>query len=127
VEHRSFTSRRLADFTFDIDGEAFTAIGTAPAGPLLDVAAAHDDERIAMMMAFLDGVLVPESAERFAARLRSTDNPIDAQTLGEVVEYLVEVYSRRPTQPGEPSPNGDSTTGTSLTVAAPRKASTRRN
>ena len=119
MSERSFSSRRNEAFTFDVDGEEFTAVGRAPAGPLLDVAAARDTEtRVRTMMDFLDAVLVPDSAERFARRLRDPVDPIDATTLMEVAEYLIERYSRRPTGPGGPSANGDSTTGPSLTVAA---------
>src|SRR5687768_7652287 len=47
---------------------------------------------------FLDQVLPEEQAKHFADRLRSKDNPITMEQLGNVVSWLVEVYTGRPTE-----------------------------
>jgi hypothetical protein len=55
--------------------------------------------------------MVTESFERFMPRLADTRQPIDTQQLLEIVSWIVEVYTKRPTEPSpdssDTSPNGD--------------------
>lgn len=112
---------------FDLDGERYQAAAVPPGGALLDaaaMAAADGAERLRLVAGFLDAVLlrgdgiladplanppikaVGSSAERFAARLRDPDNPIDLPTAAQVVAKLMEKYSGRPTEPSSPSAVG---------------------
>lgn len=76
-------------------------------------------QHTARTMQFLDQVLLPDSAARFAERLRSAEEPITIQQSYEVWRWLIEQYSARPTQPSLPSLNGHDGTGSSSTVGAP--------
>lgn len=68
------------------------------------------------VMAFLDLVMLPESQQRFAERLRSIDEPIELTQVHQVYNWLISEYSKRPTQPLLSSSNGHSGTGESLTA-----------
>lgn len=68
------------------------------------------------VMTFLDMVLLPESQQRFAERLRSVDEPIELTQVYQVYNWLISEYSKRPTQPLLSSSNGHSGTGASLTA-----------
>jgi hypothetical protein len=73
-------------------------------------------------MAFLDQVLLPESAQRFADRLRSVTEPIDLYQVQDVLRFLIGRYSGRPTEPSLSSQNGHDGTTTSSTAGAPAEA-----
>lgn len=129
AEMKSFTrDKPLGWIEFDIDGEVFKLSSIAPAMAVLDVAKvnkAEDLEKVTIIMTFLDAVMEPDSAARFAARLGSIDNPITIdQATSIAVWAMEEVYaSERPTQEASPSRNGSSTTGQSSTDTAPVEAS----
>jgi len=89
---RSFTTKQKPSIVFDIDGEKFTAIGTAPIGILIDVSMAEATTRLERMMALLAHVLEPDSHARFVARMRDVEHPIDGETFGLVIGMLVEAY-----------------------------------
>jgi hypothetical protein len=128
---KSFTNLdRKADVLFEVDGDEFTAVGVAPAMAILDVGAvnkAEDMDKIRIILEFLDMVLLPESAARFAARLRSSESPISIDQAAKIAVWLMEeVYApERPTEAPSPSQNGSGSTGQSSTGGASAPASTR--
>lgn len=128
---------------FSIDGDVFyahprvggkivdDAMDLREFGDLLNIdpAEATKEEALALgqavsnynmrLVAFLDKVLLPESAELYAARMLSVDKPIDKPTSQDVVRFLIEEYSKpHPTQPLSPSTNGQGGTGASSTATA---------
>jgi hypothetical protein len=82
-------------------------------------------ERQLRLMNFLDAVLLPDSAERLAARLRSVDDPIELDQLQDVAMFLAMRYAARPTGPSSASSNGHDGGGHNSTGSARSKASTR--
>jgi hypothetical protein len=129
MAHKDFTSARRAEqgesVTFTLNGESYEAAADAPGGALLDIAAqagdetANDGARAMAIATFLDSVLLPDSAERFADRFRDPLNPITLEQAVEVLQWLVgEVYVGRPTATRSPSANGRSRTGRPSTAAA---------
>lgn len=114
---------------FKIDDDEFTAVGTAPAMALLDVSAvnrAADMDKIRIILEFLDKVLLPDSAARFAERLSSSTEPIEIEQAANVAVWLMEeVYApERPTEAPSPSQNGSGSTGPSSTDGAQAEGST---
>lgn len=108
---------------FDIDDEVFKLRSVAPAMAVLDVAKvnqAADLDKIQVIMTFLDQVLEPESAARFAARLSSIENPITIEQATSIAVWAMEdVYAtERPTEAPLPSPNGSGSTGPNTTGTA---------
>lgn len=141
----------VKNITFNIDNDVFEAypkIGAEllssvmnpdnlerVAGYGVNVDVLSDQQRVEALKAsqaemqriyqFLDQVLLPSSAQRFAARLRSVgDEAIDAPQVFNVYHYLVSAYGQNPTQPSSPSVNGHGEIGTSSTVGVPPDPST---
>lgn len=89
-----------------------------------DLAAGRDvdEEQVAAtnlkLFDILDIVLLPESAQRFAERMRDPINPIDMTDVGNFVSWMLEEYGQRPTKPSPSSAPSPSTIGTSSTDGA---------
>lgn len=110
MPNKSFDTATRADgeeVYVTIDGERFDATPIAPANAILKVGAlaASDkpQDKVEAVTTFLDSVLLPDSRQRFADRMGDPERPISIDTCGQVVAYLMEVYTGRP--PGEPSPS----------------------
>lgn len=115
--------------TFEVDGEEFTAAGVPPANAILRTAelgmSENDGEKVRALGQFLDVVLMPESHARFSARMSNPEKPVDVETVGDVVAWLLEVYTGRPTEPSSPSsPESSPSDGRNSTDTAPVLAST---
>jgi hypothetical protein len=138
--------RPTALLRFKIDDDYFEAVPEIGPGVILDVTAPDDNvarlagldpteaspedvmkltqgvrDLQARLMNFLDSVLIPESAQLFAARLRAQANPITLEQCREVVAWLIGQYSNRPTEPPKPSSSGRGGRGRSSTVTASPK------
>ena len=91
--------------TFRLYDETFTAVpsiqGKVLMGLVKDSSVDDPGESAAMILGFFDKVLLPESVVRFNALLDSTDRIVPAETLAEIVGWLVEEYSGRPEEPRE--------------------------
>jgi hypothetical protein len=115
-----FTTPPVAPLEFTIDGDTFYAAGECPGGTVTDLALSADSEnetdQLQVAMAFFDQVLLPESADLFAERLRDPQKPISLQKAMRVFAWLVGKYTDFPTQEQSPSPSGS--TGTAKSSAA---------
>jgi hypothetical protein len=111
-DFQTAASRSPEPVSFTIDGEEYLAVPLLPGEALLRMAklaggGESPGAAAGAVIEFLDTALVPESAERFAERFRSTENPITIEEAASVVRWLVEdVYQSRPTVPPSPSPSG---------------------
>jgi hypothetical protein len=97
--------------TFKLHGEEFTCQANVPGKVLLDLVAkgAEDDSGAAgavMVNTFFKAVLLPESYERFDALATNPDKIVTVETIGQIVEWLMEQYADRPTERPELSPDG---------------------
>lgn len=89
-------SEALAPLEFEIDGDSFVAIAPnrLPGNVLISYVEDVQEGRVYKgHKDFFAKALVPESAERFAGRLDSVENPIPLQQLIEVAEWLTGEYS----------------------------------
>lgn len=96
---------------FEVDGVRYDCIPLLPAGfgqDILRFGAAKAAE-------FFDIVLVGDSKDRFEAAIRNPVHPIDQRTFDAITEYLVEVYTGRPTGLSNGSSSGEPPTGLPLT------------
>lgn len=135
ARRRSFSIDR-EPVEFDLGGEDFVAppvIAPAALAEMIDTQerlveiqkaeGLSQRQQVEEMLKILDevfaGILKPESASRFHERLYSRDDPLDL--LREVVpclEWLIEEYADRPTQPSLPSSTGLSDGGVTSTDGA---------
>ncbi len=125
------TVRDMKDFTrkrskieFQIDDDVFEASPAIPADILTDFVVQFAGvenlpalKRVEALTEVLSMVLKPESFERFAARKKDRDNPIDLEQINDIIVWLMEQYGQRPTRPSQVSSSGQSSPepGTSLT------------
>jgi hypothetical protein len=120
-------SRKRKSLDFTIDGDRFVPASVLPGDVYAEFVtlynrtasvesyqAQHDLLKSALQLA-----LLPESWNRFAARLKDKTNPIDDDQMADAVLYLLEAYGLRPTEPSQPSSDGpvSPVSGTSSTAS----------
>lgn len=126
-------SRPRKRIFFTIDGEEFdSAVGLA-AEVFVEFTVRFKQfnesdtwaDNYAALRAALELVMLPESFERLAARLKDKSNPVDMEQMADIVIWLLEAYGLRPTRQssdssdGQPSPEP----GTSSTENSPVEVS----
>lgn len=96
--------------SFKLHGEEFKCRASIQGKTLLSIIASADDDDgsgvARMINSFFEACLMPESYTEFETLLNDPDRIVTVETLGEITAWLVEEYSARPTQPPEPSQNG---------------------
>lgn len=123
-----FTTDPVPPIMFTVDGDTFYAAGEAPGGTVVDLAMAasgngeDEGEQLQVAMAFFDQVLLPDSADLFAQRLRDPQKPISLQKAMKIFTWLMGVYTDFPTQEPSSSPTGSRPTAKS---SAARSSSSR--
>lgn len=125
TEIRDFSKQRK-DISFRVDEDMFHAARGVPAEVLLDFAAqfsgmetsATVDQQLKAFRSMLDVVLLPESLERFTARMRDRENPIEIDQVEDIVTWLMEQYGLRPTEASSSSPGGPPAPGPGTTLMA---------
>lgn len=128
AEIRDFTKKR-DDVTFRIDDDVFHAARGVPAEVLMDFAtqfsgmslATPVDEQLKAFRGVFELVLLPKSLQRFTARMRDRENPIEIDQCEQVITWLMEQYGLRPTELPSSSLDGPQSpaTGTTSTVSTP--------
>lgn len=97
--------------TFKLHGEEFVCHPNIPGKVLLDLVAKSGDESnpgasAQIVSDFFKVVLTSESFERFDVMARDSERVITVETIGEIIAWLMEEYSERPTTRPESSPSG---------------------
>lgn len=91
--------------TFALHGENFEAVPVIQGKVLMDLIRESQSDDVATSTEVADKffakVLTDESYERFSALINSKDKIVEVETLGEIVGWLVEEYSKRPEEPRE--------------------------
>lgn len=128
---KDFTAKRER-LLFRIDDDVFEAARDLPgkvlarfAGRFNDVEKDSPERQIEAISDGLGMVLLPESNALFQKRLEDLENPIGLEQAGGVIEWLLEHYGMRPTEPSSDSSTGPASpaSGTSSTDAPPLQAS----
>jgi hypothetical protein len=72
-----------------------------------------------LLKSAIEIALMPESYDRFSARMKDKTNPVDDDQMSDVILWLLEAYGLRPTKPSQPSSDGPPSpvSGTSSTDA----------
>lgn len=126
MPHKEFAAATNTEpVTFLVGGDLFKAAPQCPAGVMLAVASSSSETSAAQATVdFLNAVLLPESRELFNQRLVDAANPISMTQLTDILGWLMEVYTGRPTVTPSPSPAGPSPSGESSTASSPEMAQT---
>jgi hypothetical protein len=129
---KDFTRKRTRlDFT--IDGDTFVPAAALPGDIYAQFVSLYNktittdsyQEQHDLLKSALQLALLPESWDRFAARLKDKTNPIEDDQMADAILYLLEAYGLRPTKPSQPSSDGPPSpaSGTSSTDAQPQPVS----
>lgn len=125
-------SRKRERLVFRIDEDIFEAATALPGNVLAQFATRFSniesiplDQQLKVFADALGLVLLPESNGRFQKRLDDLENPIELEQASDVIQWLLERYGLRPTEPSSDSSTGPQSPapGTSSTDAPPLQAS----
>lgn len=127
VHMRDFSRKRRPVY-FTISEVTYHCVKALPADELQEMmnrlrgSNVDDTNAVARVIDVLQVCMIGDSHAALVTKIKTDrDDPIDLEQLGEIVEWLVEVYTNRPTKPssgsstGSPSDDG----GTSSTAGAP--------
>jgi hypothetical protein len=96
--------------TFKLHDEEFTCRPEIPGKTVLNLVAKSSSEdpgeTATAITGFFKTVLVAESYERFDILSEDPDRLVSMETLSNIIEWLVEQYTDRPTQRPEALPSG---------------------
>jgi hypothetical protein len=112
--HKSFEVANIDDaepLDFDLGGETFVCYPEVQGKTILDVmksAAEGDEDTRGVMMAvsvldFFKKVMPPEEYERFEKLMEDPKRIVRMEVLSEIMSWLIEEYTDRPTQPSSVS------------------------
>lgn len=128
-----FSTPPVPPLKFTIDGDEFFAAGECPGGTVTDLAAVatsedgNEGEQLQVAMAFFDQVLLPESANLFAERLRDPNRPISLQKAMKIFAWLMATYTDFPTEEPASSQAGSAATAKSSAARSSSRAATTRS
>lgn len=127
-------SRPRKRLTFTIDDDTFEAAPALPGDIFTEFVTTYNGtadtktyrEQHDMLKEALQLAMLPDSWERFSARLQDRTRPIDDDQMADVVLWLLEEYGMRPTEPSQPSSDGSPSpeSGTSSTESTQPEAQT---
>ena len=88
--------------SFKLYGEEFNCRPAIQGKVLLKFAAGSSSEDAAdstnAILGFFEVALLPESHKRFEKLIEDPDKIVSVETLGEIIGWILETYSNRPTQ-----------------------------
>jgi len=128
----------IPDFTpppgprFRIYGEVYEGVREIGADTIIEVMASVQNlegepgDQVRLIKEIMTTVLVAESAQRFVANMSNRVEPIGLRTLTTTLNWLIEQYTGRPTEPGSDSSPGSESpeSGTSSTATTSDEEST---
>lgn len=124
AEVKDFTTPRgNKPYPFKIDGDIFYAVADVPLGNLAELAKLRENIDLAninQLLDLFDEMLLDDSAALFKARLHDKSNPIGRSHIIPVLEWLMETYGFRPTQPSSPSSSPSVTDDSTSSVVGVR-------
>ena len=112
--HKSFKVQDLDDLeplSFDLGGEEFTCYPAVQGKVILDImkiAAEGDEDTRGVLMAvsvldFFEKVMPPEEYERLGKLMEDPKRIVELDVMSEIMSWLIEEYSGRPTEPSSDS------------------------
>lgn len=125
---KNFDEKRAAraafqDRDFILGGEQFTIRASVRPEALIKYESLDASDDIATTLATIDGLIIAflepgpggDAHNRYKAVREREDDPISVEDLQELVEWMMEVYTARPTVPPGGSSESPGTTGTDST------------
>lgn len=126
VELHSFTLEGVGQLDNQEWTESFRCLHDAPASALDDLSASAGmtaDGELAFnqvsLLRFFRAVIHPDDEERFNKLMHDKNRTVTIEELGDVMFWLAEVYTGRPSAPSSSSAGGAGNDGASSTASAP--------
>jgi hypothetical protein len=94
------TSAKAAPISFELEGEEFKAYGSIPGAVLLDFIGAGEENSSSTARGISDylSVAMPKDEyARFDEFIRDPENNVELEVLSEIVSFLIEEQTSRPT------------------------------
>lgn len=115
MAHKDFSLAPMREDapTFSVAGREFKCLPEPPAGVLTDLIAAASGataQSVPAAVEFIAGCLPDADAESFLLTIHDKDTIVPLETLAQIVEWLAEEYTGRPTTPSSASQDGSTTT-----------------
>jgi hypothetical protein len=114
IRFRDFSKKRAPLF-FELDGERFNCAPAVPVASLQEIARMSSTVTAAnasdMLKEFFGVVMDADTKERIAVRMMDKVNPLDLDVAIDIMNWLLEEYGMRPTQPSSGTSNGSPTDG----------------
>ncbi len=114
VKMKSFANR-IEPIPFEINGDVFYAHPSIPPHLLQEIKGFRNiserlqDEGIEPLLLLMDQMLRFESSELFRARMKTEDRSIEIPVINEIIMWLMEEWTVRPTQSSVISSPGSNT------------------
>ena len=129
MAHREFTLTPTQHDppTFSVAGREFKCLPEPPAGVLTDLVASAEGSPVTQTIAlvgFIGGCLSDADAEAFQLLIHDKDTIVPLETLGDIVQWLTEQYTDRPTTPPSSLPAGSPPTAATSEGGLPSSEST---
>ncbi len=103
-------SANAAPLSFKLHGETFNCRPAIPGKVMLNLISKSDESKPAetanMVFEFFTKVLLEEDSKRFQSLIDDSERVVQMDTIGEIVQWLVEEYSNRPMPGPEVSSTG---------------------
>ena len=102
--HKSFGGhkKKAIPLSFDLDGETFAVHSRLPGAALIDFASAATSEDVSKStsatLEFFEGAMTDDEHARFNKFIRDPVREVEIEDLAEIVEWLIEEYTSRPTK-----------------------------
>jgi len=97
--------------SFKLHNEEFECISAIPGKTFLGFAEASSSEdggeSAKAINKFFEKILIPESYNRFEILAEDPDRLVTVETLAEIIGWIIEAYTDRPTQGSELSSTGE--------------------
>lgn len=129
LEYKDF-SRPSRQVRFTVGSYEYEAMPAIPLGMALDMAKLKNiftsedpAAKLDGLWSFFDGALLDDGGQQIQKQAYDKKDPLDTHQLMEIMNWLLEVYGLRPTQPSIDSSTGSSESGTSSTDGAPLEES----
>jgi hypothetical protein len=130
LEYKDF-SRPKRQVKFTVGGYEYEAMSAIPLGLALDMAkvartfkAVDEDSRLDGLWQFFDAALMGDGGKQIQKQAYDKTDPLDTNQLVSIMNWLLEVYGLRPTEPSSNSSTGSSESGTSSTDGVQAEDST---
>lgn len=125
VEFKDF-SRPERRVTFKVGSYEYEAVAAVPLGLAFDMArisrtfGGDDSEaKLNSLWQFFDAALIGDGGQQIQKQAYDKTDPLDMNQLMNIMQWLLEVYGLRPTEPSSISSTGSRESGTSSTDGAP--------